>query len=198
MHNPQQVFLYMKEEIEQAAKITEETLLQEAADLEQQACDKIRNEVKNEVAQQMKKEMAQLSTNASMNTSLKQSQRKHQLLKKREQYVTEIFTEARGKLVAFTKLEEYKHHVIQRVKQVSKQYQMDNVILYVRQEDLHFKEDIIKAYGSEIEITATTTIGIGGFIIENKAEGIVLDESLDTVLENQKEWFYRTSGFIIY
>lgn len=198
MHNPQQVFLYMKEEIEQAAKITEETLLQEAADLEQQACDKIRNEVKNEVAHKMKKEMAQLSTNASMNKSLKQTKRKHQLLKKREQYVTEIFTEAKEKLIAFTKLEEYKYHVLQRVKLVSEQYQMDNVILYVRQEDLHFKEDIIKAYGSEIEITSNTTIGIGGFIIENKAEGIVLDESLDTVLENQKEWFYQTSGFIIY
>lgn len=198
MYNPQQVFLYMKEEIEQAAKLTEETLLQEAADLEQQACAKIRKEVKNEVENQLKKEMAQLSTNASKNKSLKQAKRKQQLIEKREQYVTEIFKEAREKLVAFTKQKEYKQHLIRRVKQVSEKYQIHNVNIYVREEDLQYKEDIIKAYGSEVEITSSNTIIIGGFIIEDKAAGIVLDESLDNALENQKEWFYHTSGLTIY
>ena len=198
MYNPQQVFLYMKEEIEQAAKLTEETLLQEAADLEQQACAKIRKEVKNEVENQLKKEMAQLSTNASKNKSLKQAKRKQQLIEKREQYVTEIFKEAREKLVAFTKQKEYKQHLIRGVKQVSEKYQIHNANIYVREEDLQYKEDILKAYGSEVEITSCNTIIIGGFIIENKAVGIVLDESLDNALENQKEWFYHTSGLTIY
>lgn len=198
MYNPQQVFLYMKEEIEQAAKLTEETLLQEAADLEQQACAKIRKEVKNEVENQLKKEMAQLSTNASKNKSLKQAKRKQQLIQKREQYVTEIFKEAREKLVAFTKQKEYQQHLIRGVKQVSEKYQIHNANIYVREEDLQYKEEILKAYGSEVEITSSNNIIIGGFIIENKAAGTVLDESLDSALENQKEWFYHTSGLTIY
>ena len=33
--------------------------------------------------------------------------------------------------------------------------------------------------------------------IENKANNVVIDESLDFALENQKDWFYKTSGLMI-
>lgn len=74
---------------------------------------------------------------------------------------------------------------------------MENSILKLRKEDLKYKDKLIKAYGMPIEVEVSDKILIGGFIIENKATNVVVDESLDFALENQKDWFYKTSGLMI-
>jgi len=48
-----------------------------------------------------------------------------------------------------------------------------------------------------IEVEEGQQIQLGGFIIENKATNVVVDESLDSNLEAQKDWFYKTSGLMI-
>ena len=56
---------------------------------------------------------------------------------------------------------------------------------------------MIKAYGTALEVEVSDRITIGGFIVKNKATNVVVDESLDFALENQKDWFYKTSGLMI-
>lgn len=197
MQNKEQVFLYMKEEIEQLAKLEEERLLQEAEELEQQACKQIREEAKREVESQLGKELSEITSNESITRASKHAQRKSELVKRRDQYVDEVFIAAKEKLIVFTKSKEYKQYLIKHAKSIGETYAMGNVIVYVKTEDLQYKEDIVKAYGKEVEVMASTNITIGGFIMENKADNIMVDETLDFVLENQKEWFYRTSGLTI-
>ena len=48
-----------------------------------------------------------------------------------------------------------------------------------------------------LEVEVSDKITIGGFIVKNKATNVVVDESLDFALENQKDWFYKTSGLMI-
>ena len=74
---------------------------------------------------------------------------------------------------------------------------MENSILKLRKEDMKYKDKLIKAYGMPIEVEVSDKILIGGFIIENEATNVVVDESLDSALENQKDWFYKTSGLMI-
>ena len=40
-------------------------------------------------------------------------------------------------------------------------------------------------------------IVLGGLRVEYEAQGIVLDESFDTSLEEQKEWFYANAGLYV-
>ena len=44
---------------------------------------------------------------------------------------------------------------------------------------------------------ADETIELGGFIAESREKGIALDRTLDQKLEQQKEWFYGNSGFLV-
>ncbi|MEE0662298.1 MAG: hypothetical protein UCK65_13275, partial [Thomasclavelia ramosa] len=60
-----------------------------------------------------------------------------------------------------------------------------------------YKDELIKAYGTALEVEVSDKITIGGFIVKNKATNVVVDESLDFALENQKDWFYKTSGLMI-
>ncbi|MEI3293220.1 MAG: hypothetical protein V8R63_07105 [Thomasclavelia ramosa] len=74
---------------------------------------------------------------------------------------------------------------------------MSDSTLELRQADMKYADELVKAYGIALEVEVSDKITIGGFIIKNKATNVVVDESLDTALENQKDWFYKTSGLMI-
>ena len=74
---------------------------------------------------------------------------------------------------------------------------MSDSNLELREADMKYKDELIKAYGTALEVEVSDKITIGGFIVKNKATNVVVDESLDFALENQKDWFYKTSGLMI-
>ncbi len=197
MQNKEQVFLYIKNEIEKLAKEEEDTLIREASNLEQEACDRIREETKKEMESQVEKEMADIDSQASIHKSSSLSTRKSELVTLRDSYVDTIFTKTKEKLIQFTKTEEYQNFLCNKVKQIGQDYASNNFIAYVGQKDVSFAPLLQAAYGKNLVVEAKDQIAIGGVIMEDKADNMVIDESLDSVLENQKGWFYRTSGLTI-
>lgn len=197
MEKKEQVFLYMKEEIERLASLEEEKILAEAKQLEEEAYNQIKAEAKKDAEALLSKELVEISSNASVEASLSQEEKTKKLVKKRDEYVTTIFSKAKDKLVEFVNSQDYKTYLIKHIKEIGKLYQMENSILKLRKEDMKYQDELIKAYGISLDVEVSDKIMIGGFIIENKATNVVVDESLDFALENQKDWFYKTSGLMI-
>ncbi|MFQ8706277.1 MAG: V-type ATP synthase subunit E [Thomasclavelia sp.] len=197
MEKKEQVFLYMKEEIERLASLEEEKILTEAKQLEEEAYNQIKAEAKKDAEALLAKELVEISSNASVEASLSQEEKTKRLVEKRDEYVTNIFSEAKEKLVEFVNSKDYKTYLIKHIEEIGKLYQMENSTLKLRKVDMKYKDELIKAYGMSIEVEVSDKILIGGFIIENKATNVVVDESLDFALENQKDWFYKTSGLMI-
>lgn len=197
MEKKEQVFLYMKEEIERLANLEEEKILAEAKELEIEAYEQIKNEAKKDADALLAKELAEISSNASVEASLSQEEKTKKLVETREGYVAKIFKEAKNRLTEFVDGDDYKTYLIKHMEKISSLYQMSDSILKIRQNDTKYADDLVKAYGIDLTVEVSDEIKIGGFIIENKATNVVVDESLDTALENQKEWFYKTSGLMI-
>ncbi|WP_297669017.1 V-type ATP synthase subunit E [Thomasclavelia sp.] len=197
MEKKEQVFLYMKEEIERLANLEEEKILAEAKELEIEAYEQIKNEAKKDADALLAKELAEISSNASVEASLSQEEKTKKLVETREGYVAKIFKEAKNRLTEFVNGDDYKTYLIKHMEKISSLYQMSDSILKIRQNDTKYADDLVKAYGIDLTVEVSDEIKIGGFIIENKATNVVIDESLDTALENQKEWFYKTSGLMI-
>ena len=197
MEKKEQVFLYMKEEIERLASLEEKKILTEAKQLEEEAYNQIKAEAKKDAEALLAKELVEISSNASVEASLSQEEKTKRLVEKRDEYVTNIFSEAKEKLVEFVNSKDYKTYLIKHIEEIGKLYQMENSTLKLRKVDMKYKDELIKAYGMSIEVEVSDKILIGGFIIENKATNVVVDESLDFALENQKDWFYKTSGLMI-
>ena len=105
-----------------------------------------------------------------------------------------IFKKAKEELIAFTKTPEYKDFMVNKAKKLSGDY-MPHSVIYVKEEDLGLADDLKAAYG-DAEVKAGD-VTIGGLMIENKENSIVLDETLEFALKNQKEWFNQNSGLII-
>ena len=197
MEKKEQVFLYMKEEIERLASLEEEKILAEAKELEAEAYQQIKAEAKKDADALLAKELVEISSNASVEASLSQEEKTKKLVETREAYVTKIFKEAKNRLNEFVNSEGYKMYLIKHMEKISSLYQMSDSILKLRQNDTKYADDLVKAYGIDLTVEVSDEIKIGGSIIENKATNVVVDESLDTALENQKEWFYKTSGLMI-
>ena len=190
-------FEYIKDEIEKISSAEEKEILDEAKAIEQEAYNQLRGEAEIDAKHQLDKELAEISSKASIEASAQLEERLKKLVEKREEYVNTIFTEVKNKLVEFVNSSNYLEYLTSHVKAVSDEYQMTDCVLCVRKEDLKYADDLKKAYALPIEVEEGQQIQLGGFIIENKTTNVVVDESLDSNLEAQKDWFYKTSGLMI-
>mgnify|MGYP000398961441 FL=1 len=197
MEKKEQVFLYMKEEIERLANLEEEKILDEAKRLEEEAYNQIKAEAKKDAEALLAKELVEISSNASVEASSSQEEKTKKLVEKRDEYVANIFSEAKDKLVAFANIKDYQAYLVKHMEEIGKLYPMSDSTLELREADMKYKDELIKAYGTALEVEVSDKITIGGFIVKNKATNVVVDESLDFALENQKDWFYKTSGLMI-
>lgn len=197
MEKKEQVFLYMKEEIERLANLEEEKILDEAKRLEEEAYNQIKAEAKKDAEALLAKELVEISSNASVEASSSQEEKTKKLVEKRDEYVANIFSEAKDKLVAFANSKDYQAYLVKHMEEIVKLYPMSDSTLELREADMKYKDELIKAYGTALEVEVSDKITIGGFIVKNKATNVVVDESLDFALENQKDWFYKTSGLMI-
>ena len=197
MQNIDQVFLYMKDEIERQAKNEEKAILDEVKALEDEAYESMRAEAKRDADLKLKQEEEEMSSNASAEISESHIERTKKLIEKRDEYVKAIFEKAHKELVAFTKSADYASFMESKIKKVADDFKDSHSIMYVSAKDLATKADLVKAFGQDIDVEASDDITIGGFIIENKESSLVVDETLDFALNNQKEWFNKNSGLII-
>lgn len=197
MQNIDQVFLYMKDEIERQAKSEEQAILNEVKALEDEAYESMKAEAKKDADLKLKQEEEEMSSNASAEISESHIERTKKLIEKRDEYVKNIFDKAREELKAFVKSDDYLPFMEAKIKKVADDFKDQQPTMYVSQDDLAIKADLIKAFGSDIDVQASDDITIGGFILENKASSLVVDETLDFALNNQKEWFNKNSGLII-
>ena len=197
MQNIDQVFLYMKDEIERQAKNEEKTILDEVKALEDEAYETMKAEAKRDADLKLKQEEEEMSSNASAEISESHIERTKKLIEKRDEYVKSIFENARQELVAFAKSPDYASFMEAKLKKVAGDFTGVNAVMYVSSQDLSMEKALVKAFGHEIKVEVSEDITIGGFIIEDKESSLVVDETLDFALENQKEWFNKNSGLII-
>lgn len=197
MENKEQVFLYIRDEIEKIADQEEKQILEEAKALEKEAYAQMEAEAKKDAKRQLEKELAAISSKASIDAAANLEQRTKKLVEKRDELVKNIFEQAKNKLIAFVESDEYKDYLIDHIQKIGQEYQMTGCILNLRKEDMKYQKELVKAYGFDIEVKDNNQIHLGGFIIENPVTHVVCDETLETALENQKDWFYKTSGLMI-
>ncbi len=197
MQNIDQVFLYMKDEIERQARSEEKSILDEVKVLEEEAYETMRVEAKKDADLKLKQEEEEMTSNASTEISESHIERTKKLIAKRDEYVKSIFTSAREQLISFSKSEDYKTFMKEKIQKVAHNFSGNQCIMYVTKNDLSMEKLLVEAFGHEIKVEANDAITIGGFIIEDKESLLVVDETLDFALANQKEWFNKNSGLII-
>ena len=70
-------------------------------------------------------------------------------------------------------------------------------VLLLGEKDKKYEDLVRKAFGEECPVQTDATIRLGGIRAVNSGSGVLADDSLDTRLESQREWFEEHSGMAV-
>lgn len=129
---------------------------------------------------------------------MQESQKK--LFLERAKMTERVFEKAEKKLIDYTKTAEYKEGLFEYAKSIASLFGNNSCVVYVNENDLDCAEKISSVFGDiggKAEVEADKSIKIGGIKGWCKAMNIVADETLDSKLSAQREWFIENSGLSV-
>lgn len=125
------------------------------------------------------------------------TQQRARLTDKRGAITDEVFGDAREKLVAFTESDGYADFLKKSAAGFAAVFPQRDVTVYVRPGDMRFADDIKNAFGRDCKVESSDEITIGGCRAGVVGGSTVADDTLDTRLEAQREWFLENSGMSV-
>ena len=197
MQDIEEVVRYIKDEISKQAEAECKVILSEADELKATSLKELHKDVEKDAKMQLDLELAEIQSNASIAISRSNVDRTKKLIAKRDEYTASVFQLAKSKLDEFVMSHEYESFMNDKASKLGQINTTDQGVFYLREADSKLAEGVKKAYGKDCRIEISKKIIIGGFIYENTTKKTIADETLDTALENQKEWFANHSGLII-
>ena len=128
---------------------------------------------------------------AKLASKTQDGQRK--LFVERSAMTEEIFTLAAEKLSDYTKTDAYYLKLRNSAKEIAELFEGKDCVLYVNERDLGTAESFRDFFAGKVEAKADKTIKIGGIKGYCPEMAIIADETLDTKLEAQREWFIENA-----
>ena len=183
--------------IEKYAEEQRGKLRTEAEEFQERELNNAEEEGLKEAYDLMQKEMADINNEISGNLSKAEADSRKRIFERRKEIENEVFEKARKKLVEFTDTDKYSAMLSESAKNISSVLKNEDVVLYVRERDLRFTDSLKASFGRKCEVAASDSIKIGGITGLSRSMGLVADETLDTKLAYQREWFYEHSGLTV-
>ena len=115
----------------------------------------------------------------------------------RSAMVEEVNKKAADKLVEYAKSDAYTSKLTDSAKAIADVFDGRDCVLYVNERDLGAAEGIKALFGGSTEVRADKTIKIGGIRGYCASMGIIADETLDSKLEAQREWFVENAALSV-
>lgn len=162
--------------------------------------EKVKDQALQDAYQVIQSQRGNINVQAVSALSQKSGELRKQLIRQRDNYAQAVFDEVKSRLEAFSAGKEYGKYLENSLQNAAASGLFDKdeeTLIRVSARDLQRKEEIQKAFGFPCCVKADETIELGGFIAESREKGIALDRTLDQKLEQQKEWFYGNSGFLV-
>lgn len=187
---------YFEEEIQRVSGIEIEKIESEIDSIRQKSIEEMEEEAQREAGLTKEQEIKEMMADQAIRISKLHEETNRKLMKKRRELFDAIFDEAKIKLKGYASSSE----CIQLLKQKAADLgtkDFDHVTFYTAKKDSELLKTLQEAYGKACDGKADETIELGGFRMECESRGIVIDETFDTGLDEQKDWFYTNSGLFI-
>ena len=184
----------------------------ESGSFKKQELEKAETEGIREAYTLIQREMAAIRTEISSQLSRDEMASRKKIFEKRNKMTENVFEKVTQRLVEFTKTADYEKLMLESVKKIAQALKADDVIFFIKESDLKFADKIKVAYTAErlkdkkladkiksafspsCEVKSSKEIKIGGITGRSASLGLIADETLDTKLDGQREWFYQNSG----
>lgn len=147
----------------------------------------------NDAYQLIQRDIAKQKATIIVETSAMENRLRKRQFELRKTISDEVFEQAKKKLLDFTGSAAYVDSLRKSAEDAEELFGDAAVTVSVAPKDIGYAE-AIKAILANAEITEDKDIRIGGIKVYCKSTGILADDTLDTKLRDQREWFIENSG----
>lgn len=183
--------------IEKYAEEQRTKIESEAEDFKEKELNKAEEEGLKEAYVLIQRKMSDIRTKISSNLSKAESASRKEIFIKRNEIADAVFKKAQEKLSAFTKTDKYPAMMKKSAKEISEKLTADDVVLLVKESDMKLEKDLKASFGRNCDVKVSDEIIVGGIMGVSRKTGLLADDTLDTKLSEQHEWFYENSGLCI-
>ena len=180
--------------IEKYAAEQRSKLESEAEEFKEKEINKAEEDGLKEAYVLLQRKMSAINTSIARELSKAENESRKSTFVKRQEIEDKVFDRAKEKLIEFANTDKYTEKLLESVKKISQKLTADDVVLYVNQRDMKLKNKIISAFGKKCYVQPSDEIIIGGITGISREMGLLADETLDTRLSQQREWFCENSG----
>ncbi|MDL2233358.1 V-type ATP synthase subunit E [Ruminococcaceae bacterium OttesenSCG-928-L11] len=117
------------------------------------------------------------------------------VLKRREELAGMVFAAVKARLCEYAKTPEYTKAIMEELTAVKDRYSHTSSTVYLREADMPLAKEVEAILpGCRVEADAAIR---GGWKLLNREANILIDETFDSRLQEQKSWFLLNSGMQI-
>ncbi len=180
--------------IDKYARQQQSKIEEEIEDIEKAELEKSESRIIEDINNMIQKELMSMKNKISVDISHKELECRKNLARKRQNILNEMFETCTKELLEYTRTSEYTEKMKEYAKEISKVLESTDTKLFIKHEDLKYSDLIKESFGRNCEIYSDEDIQIGGIRGYSEKLGMMSDETLDSSLEKQRDWFIQKYG----
>ena len=141
-------------------------------------------------------EVESMDSEHAISLSRLKDDNQRKLMKKRQELTENLFMEISEKIMAYTETDDYYEKMKEKISHLSSRYHSDGV-LRLATKDMTLAEELSEKFSGEVLVKPDESIKIGGFILVFHQERIIINETYDARLKEEREKFYANPELII-
>ena len=177
------------------ASMQREEMLQKMGEKEKGILEKKELEFLQEAYERIQDSVSSIQKEHMEQRARLQNECKTALLKERQEIFDSVFSEVEKKLADFQKSGEYYSWLKKKAELSSRDALEGDKVCFLDQRDEQYQKKLEQDINCKVEISGEDFIG--GCIVKNRTLNVVADNSIRTLLEEQKQEFVRMSGLNI-
>ncbi|QLY40561.1 hypothetical protein HF295_06745 [Hujiaoplasma nucleasis] len=192
-YNNDDLFRYFSRYINQKADEKIEKIKKEIETEKKNALERIDQELHKNIFRGLDIELSELNSDFSARMNKVKTEYSKVLMEKRSELLNSIIVEVHHKLSGFNQTKAYENLMIKQIKNIKSDFCTSKVEFRIMKNDQIMKKVIETHYQGDFEIKEIAEIEIGGFSVLCFDLGIMTDQTIDTRLQEKKQWLYEHS-----
>ena len=180
--------------IKKYAKTQKNAMQGEVKQLKTERLKEAQENAKRDSQRLIKETLYEKRSRQTAQLAKKTQEGQRELFVARSAMMKEIFDEAGKKLLDFTSSDAYAEKLLDSANKISELFGKNDCVLYVNERDIKFSDQLSDLFQCDVKIESDAAIKIGGIKGFCESMGVIADETLDSKLEEQREWFVENSN----
>ena len=193
---PQSDMKIFAESINKEAERQKKRIENETEKYVEQELAKARTEANAKALAYIGKETGKILAASGLDITKKNVEANNMLFMRRREILDGIYASVKEKINAFTSGKTYGDFLLKSAAEAEKSLDAATTVFFLRPCDIKYA-DLLKAEHPDCTVLVDSTITLGGLKATDGSGRILLNDTLDIRLDEQKEKFRQTTGLII-